>query len=292
MRSTSRWTLVHRPPGIGKPRRFVPRFHWELLACGVRGHELLGTDVKTLRPEDAIVAREDHGIRWYRCVRCDSWLPLPPPMLPARETMPPRDEIELPLRGRPLRDKIVLRIIAIDRAIHFVVLGVLSAAVFLFASHQLRLRDFVFRVVNAAEGTNTTPAHRAHSGFAGTIEHLFTLRSSTLYAVAVIAAVYALVEGLEAVGLWYQQRWAEYLTFIATLGFIPYEIYELTRGPTPLKYVAFGVNVAIAVYLLYGKRLFGVRGGIAGEQRARARDVGWEALERTAPSAQRGETAA
>ncbi|HET8894673.1 MAG TPA: DUF2127 domain-containing protein [Gaiellaceae bacterium] len=283
---------MHSPPGTSKPRRFRPRFHWELLACGVRGHALLGTDVKTLRQEDAIVAREEHGIRWYRCVRCDSWLPLPPPMLPVHQTMPTRDEIELPLRGRPLRDKVVLRIIAIDRAIHFVVLGVLSAAVFLFASHQLHLRDFVFRVVNAAEGTNTTPAHRAHSGFTGTIEHLFTLRSSTLYAVAVIAAVYALVEGLEAVGLWYQKRWAEYLTFVATLGFIPYEIYELTRGPSPLKYIAFGVNVAIAVYLLYGKRLFGVRGGIAGERRARARDVGWDALERTAPSAQRGQTAA
>ncbi len=284
---------MHSPPGTRRPRRFRPRFHWELLACGIRGHALLGTDVKMLRSEDAVVAREDHGVRWYRCVRCDSWLPLPPPILPARDTMPPRAEIELPLRGRPLRDKVVLRIIAIDRAIHFVVLGVLSAAVFLFASHQLRLRDFVFRVVNAAEGTNTTPAHRAHSGFAGTIEHLFTLRSSTLYAVATIAAVYALVEGAEAFGLWYQQRWAEYLTFVATLGFIPYEVYELAKGLTPLKLAAFGVNVAIAVYLLYGKRLFGVRGGIAGELQARARDVGWDALERTAPLAlQRGEAPA
>jgi uncharacterized membrane protein (DUF2068 family) len=283
---------VHSPPGTGQPRRFRPRFHWELLACGVGGHELLGTDVARLRPEDAVVAREERGIRWYRCVRCDSWLPLPPPAAPIRESMPPRDAIELPLRGRPLRDKVVLRIIAIDRAIHFVVLAVLSAAVFLFASHQVRLRDFVFRVVNAAEGTNTTPAHRAHSGFAGTIEHLFTLRSSTLYAVAAIAAVYAFVEGAEAVGLWYQQRWAEYLTFIATLGFIPYEIYELAKNVSPLKIAAFGVNVAIALYLLYGKRLFGVRGGMAGELSARARDVGWEALERTAPSPQSGEAAA
>ena len=284
---------MHSPPGTRRPRRFRPRFHWELLACGVRGHALLGTDVKTLRPEDAVVAREDHGVRWYRCVRCDSWLPLPPPMVPVRDNLLPRAEIELPLRGRPLRDKVVLRIIAVDRAFHFIVLGVLSAAVFLFASHQLRLRDFVFRVVNAAEGTNTTPQHRAHSGFAGSIEHLFTLRSSTLYAVATIAAVCAAVEGLEAVGLWYQRRWAEYLTFVATLGFIPYEVYELVRGLSPLKLVAFGVNVAIAVYLLYGKRLFGVRGGMAGELAARARDVGWEALERTAPSAvQRGEAPA
>ena len=283
---------MHSPPGTRRPRRFRPRFHWELLACGVGGHELLGTDVRRLRPEDSVVAREDFGVRWYRCVRCDSWLPLPLPVAPTRETMPPREEIELPLRGRPLRDKVVLRIIAVDRAIHFIVLAVLSVAVFLFASHQVRLRDFIFRVVNAAEGTNTTPAHRAHSGFTGTIEHLFTLRSSTLYAVAVIAAVYAFIEGAEAVGLWYQQRWAEYLTFVATLGFIPYEVHELVKSLTPLKLAAFALNVTIAFYLLYGKRLFGVRGGIAGELSARARDVGWEALERTAPSPQGGEAPA
>ena len=35
---------VRRPdrplPGTVKPARFRPRFHWELLACGTRGHEL------------------------------------------------------------------------------------------------------------------------------------------------------------------------------------------------------------------------------------------------------------
>ena len=67
--------------------------------------------------------REIDGLRWYRCVRCDSWVPLPPPEHPARETPPSRDEVDLPLRGKALRDKIVLRVIAIDRAIHFVVLA-------------------------------------------------------------------------------------------------------------------------------------------------------------------------
>ena len=61
------------------PRRFRPQFHWELLACGVGGHELIGTDAATMRPDDALYAREEDGVRWYRCVRCDSWLPLAPP---------------------------------------------------------------------------------------------------------------------------------------------------------------------------------------------------------------------
>jgi uncharacterized membrane protein (DUF2068 family) len=274
---------MHNPPGTQKPRRFRPRFHWELLVCGVRGHELIGTDAARLRPEDAVVAREEAGVRWYRCVRCDSWVPLAPPSHPTRETPPPRDQIELPLRGKALRDRVVLRIIAIDRAIHFVVLAALAVAVFLFAAHEVRVRSWFYRVVNAIQGSNSSPNHVSGHGFLHSIEHIFTLKSSTLYAVAAAAAAYALLEGVEAVGLWYQKRWAEYLTFVATIAFIPYEIYELSKTVSPFKLAAFIVNIAIAIYLLFAKRLFGLRGGGAAEERERKRDVGWEALERTAP---------
>jgi uncharacterized membrane protein (DUF2068 family) len=274
---------MHRPPGTQKPRRFRPRFHWELLVCGMRGHELIGTDAANLRPEDAVVAREEQGVRWYRCVRCDSWVPLQPPANPTRETPPPRDEIELPLRGKALRDRVVLRVIAIDRAIHFFVLAALAVAVFLFAAHEVRVRDVFYRLVNAVQGSTGNPAHASGHGFLHSIEHVFTLKSSTLYAVAAAAAAYAVLEGAEAVGLWYQKRWAEYLTFLATIAFIPYEIYELARAVSPFKLAAFVVNVAIAFYLLFAKRLFGLRGGGAAEARERERDVGWEALERTAP---------
>jgi hypothetical protein len=47
--------------------------------------------------------------------------------------------------------------------------------------------------------------------------------------------------------------------------------------------IALVINLVIAVYLLYAKRLFGLRGGGAEEERERARDQGWSALERTAP---------
>jgi uncharacterized membrane protein (DUF2068 family) len=274
---------MHQPPGTEKPRRFRPRFHWELLVCGTSGHELLGMDVRTIRPEDAVVVREENGLRWYRCVRCDSWLPLPPPAAPALETMPSREEIELPRRGKALRDRVVLRIIAIDRAVHFVVLALLSVVV-LFAGHEIRLRRVFYRVVDAVQGSSTGPRHHAH-GFLGSLEHIFELRSSTLYAVAAAAAAYAVLEGVEAVGLWYQRRWAEYLTFIATILFLPYEVYELARAVSAFKVIAFVINIAIAVYLLFAKRLFGLRGGAAAEERERALDAGWEALERTAPAA-------
>jgi uncharacterized membrane protein (DUF2068 family) len=272
-----------RPPGTQRPRRFWPRFHWELLACGVGGHQLIGTDAATLRSEDAVFARESGGVRWYRCVRCDSWLPLVRPAAPSCAVPPGREEIELPLRGRALRDRVVLRLIALDRAVHFVVLGLLSVAVFLFASHELRLRHVFYRVANAVQGGAGGPTHTASDGFFGSLEHVFTLRSTTLYAVAIAAAAYALLEGIEAVGLWFQKRWAEYLTFLATTVFIPYEVYELVGTVSPLKIVALVVNVAIALYLLFAKRLFGLRGGAEAERLEREHDSGWAALERTSP---------
>jgi uncharacterized membrane protein (DUF2068 family) len=94
---------------------------------------------------------------------------------------------------------------------------------------------------------------------------------------------YALLEGAEAVGLWWQKRWAEYLTFIATAVLLPLEIYELTHTVTPFKVIAFIINVAIVVYLLFAKRLFGLRGGGAADEAERERDMGVEAILRATP---------
>jgi uncharacterized membrane protein (DUF2068 family) len=258
----------------------VPRFHYELLVCGVRGHELLGVDAAELRLEDALFVREEDGLRWYRCLRCDSWLPLPPPEAPTRRFPPARDEVELPLRGKALRDKIVLRVIAIDRALHFVLLAGLAVLLFIFASHVAGLRRLFNRVVADYGGPGHVPKH----GLAHDLERLVTLQSGTLRIVALVAAAYAVLEGLEAVGLWLMKRWAEYLTFVATTVLLPLEVYELTKRVSPFKIVALVVNLAIVVYLLWAKRLFGLRGGAAAEEAERERDVGWEALERAAPA--------
>jgi hypothetical protein len=45
------------------------------------------------------------------------------------------------------------------------------------------------------------------------------------------------------------------------------------------------VNLAIVLYLLLAKRLFGLRGGAAADEALRERDLGWASLERTSPEA-------
>ena len=271
-------------PGTVQPKRFRPKLHWELIVCGARGHELVGTDVAELREEDRLVAFEDEGVRWHRCLRCDSWLPQPAPAASVRQHLPTRDEIELPLRGKPLRDKVVLRVIAINRAFHFLVLGLLGVAILLFASHQGQLKQTFYRVVTDLQGgVGGGPVQTSKTGLLGELDKLFSLKSGTLHLVGATVLVYAAVEGIEAVGLWLQKRWAEYLTFIVTASFLPLEVYELIHKLTPFKVLAFIINLAIVVYLLRAKRLFGFRGGAAADQAEREHDVGWKALERSAP---------
>jgi uncharacterized membrane protein (DUF2068 family) len=268
-----------------RPRRFVPRFHYELLACGVGGHELIGTDAAQLRPQDAVVVRDGaDGLRWHRCVRCDSWIPLAVPAEPARGFVPDHEEIEVPLRGKALRDKIVLRVIAVDRAFHFVLLAILAVAIFLFIAHENELRDRVFRVLADLQGALGGPTTPQGSGVLHDIRHLFTIESGTLTKIGIVVSFYAVLEGAEAVGLWYGKRWAEYLTFIATALLLPVEVYELTERFSALKVLTLVINLAVVVYLLLAKRLFGLRGGGAAEEAQREADSGWPALERTAPS--------
>jgi uncharacterized membrane protein (DUF2068 family) len=270
-------------PGTTKPRRFRPRFHYELLACGVAGHELVGTDAREVREQDAAVAREtSDGMRWYRCLRCDSWLPLPPPEAPTREHPPDRDDVDLPLRGRALRDKIVLRIIAVDRALHFVVLAIVAAAILVFAAKQHSLRGPAYRILTDLQSGLGGARDNKH-GVLHEIRHLFSIQSGTLTKIGLVVAAYAILEGAEAVGLWLLERWAEYLTFIATAALLPLEVYELTHKLSPLKIVTLIINIAVVVYLLVAKRLFGLRGGAAADEAERERDAGWPAIERATP---------
>ncbi len=259
------------------------RLSYDLLDCAVQGHVLVGTDAAQVRPGDDLVVRELGGLRWHRCLRCDCWLPRPRPAEPTRPFPPGRDQITLPLRGRPLRDKYVLRLIAVDRAVHFTVLGVLAVAVFVFLAHKSAWQQDFLRIVTALQGGVGGPVTTVSGGIVGELTRLFAISTRNLEITGVVLAAYAALEGVEAVGLWHARRWAEYLTFVATTLLFAPEIYEITGKPTVLKCLTLAINAAIVIYLVLAKRLFGLRGGERAEQAIREAEGGWGALERATP---------
>jgi uncharacterized membrane protein (DUF2068 family) len=272
---------VTHPPGTQYPRR-RRQLDWELITCGVKGHVLVGREAAEVRDQDALLVRDDGDVRWHRCLRCDCWVPLPGPPQPACAHPPDRSRIVVPLRGQALHDRIVLRLIAVDRALHFLILGLLGVGVLAFTAHRDTLRDTFYRVLTALQGgvaggpVQTT----GHVGILHDFDRLFSLDRGTLDEVGIALIAYAVLEGSEAIGLWFAQRWAEYLTFLSTTVLLPLEIYEIVHEGTLLKVIGFLINLAVVVYLLFKKRLFGLRGGGAAEAAARAHDMSWEQIER------------
>ncbi len=259
-----------------------PEYRYELLTCAWRGHVLVGEHAAVVTPEDAVVVRETGSVRWCRCLRCDGWWPVPVPEHPTEERVPTRDQIEVPLRGPALRDRYVLRLIAIDRVLHVVILTFLAIAFVTFATHNRALHADYQNIMNALNGGGAA-ATRVR-GVLGYLRKAFNYTPTHLFVLATIFIAYATLESVEAVGLWFNKRWAEYLTFVATTVLIPYEIYELFLRLSVLKLVAFVLNVLVAAYLLYAKRLFGLRGGHAAEVERKMANSGWPALEATMPA--------
>ena len=261
---------------------------YELLGCALHGHALTGTDAATVRAQDALLVREDaDGLRWHRCLRCDAWVPRHAPERPGRETVPGPDEVVVPLRGRPLRDRYVLRLIALDRAVHVVGLGLLGTLVLLFAAYREAWGPLAGRVVAVLQGGLGGPVGHGGPTLLVEVQRAFEVPVSTLRWLALVLLAYAVLEAVEAVGLWYARRWAEYLTFVATTVLLVPEVWELAHGPTPTKIVALVVNLAVVAYLLVAKRLFGLRGGGRAEGAERAHDTGWPAVERAGPGTER-----
>jgi uncharacterized membrane protein (DUF2068 family) len=64
----------------------------------------------------------------------------------------------------------------------------------------------------------------------------------------------------EGVGLLLEKVWAEYLTLILTISFLPWELYELARRPDWFRLSLLLINLAVLAYLIWllrRKKLFG-----------------------------------
>ncbi|MGI8891582.1 MAG: DUF2127 domain-containing protein [Chthoniobacterales bacterium] len=76
------------------------------------------------------------------------------------------------------------------------------------------------------------------------------ISSRNLQVASALTFAYAALFLVEGTGLFFEKKWAEYLTIIATASFLPLEIYEIAKHPNGLKVITLILNLAILVYLI------------------------------------------
>lgn len=209
-----------------------------------------------------------------RCLRCDTWVATAVPDSNGDPATLPR-----PMRGRALEELIVIRAIALERGLHVIFFLVLALGLALLEAGLPVLKQDAQLLLPLLDQTRS-----GQNLLSRWLNRLLELDGQHVWLLAAMALGYAALEAVECVFLWRGKRWAEYLTVVATAAFLPLEIVELINGVSVLKVLALLTNLVILAYLVWTKRLFGVRGGLASLEREMAADVDWDALHSRAPA--------
>ncbi len=228
---------------------------WNLRTCGRRGHVTYAPTEPRLREQ--LHAQTPLGEAW-RCLRCGDFV------LGAPHGSGPADDAPLVMRGRALRDALILRLLAVERWVRGLLIVLAAYGVYRFRAHH----DAVQRAFDEDLPLVRPLAQKLHfnlddSSIVHSIRTVVNAQTSTLAWVGYALLGYGILQLVEGTGLWLLKRWGEYFAVVATSLGLPVEIYELTEKVTAFRLAAFVINVAAVLYILLSKRLFGLRGGKA-----------------------------
>ena len=222
---------------------------WDYIVCACRGHITYATDQPALN--ERLSGTTALGEVW-RCLRCGEFT-LGTPHGRGRA-----DDAPLVLRGKALRQAGIVRALAIERGIRAVLIGLAAWAVWKFRSAQGSIQTALDRDLPLLRASGIKVDQMTAIS---ELEKALAAKPSTLTLLTVVLLAYAVLELVEGVGLWLLKRWGEYFAVVATAVFVPLEVYDLTKGLTLTRVLTFTINIAAVVYLLFSKRLFGLRGG-------------------------------
>jgi uncharacterized membrane protein (DUF2068 family) len=232
---------------------------WSLRACGRRGHV-------TYAPNDEALRSRLHtdtpvGPAW-RCLRCGDFVPGPPLASGSAVDAP------IVLRGRALRQATVLRTIAVLRWLKAVLLLAAAYGVWRFrANHDAVDRAFNQDLPLLQPLAGKLGWNLEQSGVVHTVRAVLEATTTTLLWIGLALLVLAALFAIEGLGLWMLKRWGEYFSVIVTSAFIPIEIHEVAQRVTGMRVAILLVNIAAVLYIALSKRLFGLRGGRAAQER-------------------------
>jgi uncharacterized membrane protein (DUF2068 family) len=139
-----------------------------------------------------------------------------------------------------------------DRGLLLIGLFKLAKAIFFFcigagAIHLLH-KDLGDEVMRLATRLKFDPESRLVSLLMDKVDLIDAHRLREISFATFGYSVLALTEGC---GLLLEKVWAEYLTLILTISFLPWELYELARRPDWFRLSLLLINLAVLWYLLW-----------------------------------------
>src|SRR3979411_458532 len=139
-----------------------------------------------------------------------------------------------------------------DRGLLLIGLFKLAKAIFFFgvgvgAIHLLH-KDLEEEVMRLALKFRFDPESRFVSLLLNKIDLIDAHR---LRQISVATFGYSALALTEGVGLLMEKVWAEYLTLILTVSFLPWELYELVRRPDWFRLSLLLINLAVLWYLVW-----------------------------------------
>jgi uncharacterized membrane protein (DUF2068 family) len=148
-------------------------------------------------------------------------------------------------RGRPLNLRgwfgAQLRVVAVFEFAKGAL--VLAAGAGLLAFVHRDIRDVVSELLLHL---HLNPASRIPGIFVALAERV---NSMDLWLLALGAALYAVVRIAEGYGLWFDREWAQWLGALSGALYVPFELYALWKGVTPLRLTTLGINLFVVAVL-------------------------------------------
>jgi uncharacterized membrane protein (DUF2068 family) len=83
------------------------------------------------------------------------------------------------------------------------------------------------------------------------LEKLGVVEPATLVRLGMLSALFASIQLIEGLGLWFGAAWAEYLVVVSTGLFVPEECLGIIRHPSWLRLAILLINAAILVYVVH-----------------------------------------
>jgi len=136
-----------------------------------------------------------------------------------------------------------LKIVAIFEAFKGL-LGLFAAVAIYFMMHQ-NIQAFTGHLVS---NLHLNPANNVSKVLIDAAAYLTDSRISFLVCFALL---YASMRFVEAYGLWFARRWAEWFALVSGCVYLPFELYELVKGFTWFKIGLVCINLMVVIYMAF-----------------------------------------